>query len=147
MLVSHGAMILVIDGAEMSLFRNRGRDFLPDLELVDHRDKHVASTAEIGTDRPGRSFSSKGGTRSAYETTDYHQVEEDDFATATTETLNALAQQSNLEFIVIAAPRVLGVMRQHYTSDLRKRLVAEIDKDYVGRPAADIAKLLRHHEL
>lgn len=147
MLVSHGAMILVIDGAKMSLFRNRGNDVAADLELIEHSARHAASTAEIGTDKPGRSFSSTGHTRSAYETTDYHQVEEDDFAKAATEKLNSLARESNLEFIVVAAPHVLGIMRAHYDADLRKRLVTEIVKDYAGRPAADIAELLRHHEL
>jgi hypothetical protein len=79
MLVSHGAMILVIDGAKMSLLRNRGKDFAVDLELVEHGAKQAASTAEMGTDKPGRSFASAGRTRSAYQATDYHQAEEDDF--------------------------------------------------------------------
>jgi protein required for attachment to host cells len=147
MLVSHGTMILVIDGARMSLFRNHGKDFAGELELVEHRAQQAASTAEIGTDKPGRSFASVGRTRSAYQATDYHQAEEDDFAKAATEKLNGLAQQSNLDFIVIAAPHVLGVMRHHYSPHLRKRLIAEIDKDYAGRPAADVAELLRIHEL
>jgi protein required for attachment to host cells len=146
MLVSHGAMILVIDGAKMSLFRNRGKDFAADLELVEDGAQHAASTADLGSDKPGRSFSSKGKTRSSHETTDYHQVAEDAFAKSATEKLNSLAQQSNFEFIVVAAPRVLGEMRHHYSPDLRKRLIAEIDKDYAGRPVADIAELLRHHE-
>lgn len=105
MLVSHGDMILVIDGAKMSLFRNRGKDFATDLELVEDGAQHAA-----------------------------------------TEKLNSLAQQSNFEFIVVAPPRILGEMRHHYSPDLRKRLIAEIDKDYAGRPVADIAELLRHHE-
>jgi protein required for attachment to host cells len=146
MLVSHGAMILVIDGAKMSLFRNRGKDFAADLELVEDSAQHAASTADLGSDKPGRSFSSRGKTRSAHETTDYHQVAEDDFAKAATQKLNGLALQSNLEFIVVAAPRVLGVMRRLYSADLRKRLVAEIDKDYAGRPVADVVELLRHCE-
>ena len=146
MLVSHGAMILVIDGAKMSLFRNRGKDFATDLEMVEHSAKHAESTADLGTDKPGRSFSSKDGHRSAYESTDYHQAEEDDFATGAIAKLNALARQSNLDFIIVAAPRVLGVMRKHYSEDLRKRLTAEINKDYAGRSVADVAELLRNHE-
>lgn len=145
MLVFHGAVILVIDGAKFSLYRNRGRDFAVDLELLDHRTKRIPQTAGIGTDRPGRSFSSTGPGRSAYETTDFHQREEDDFAVQAVEKLNELAQQSNLDFIVVAAPHVLGVMRRHYSAHLRKRLVAEIDKDLAGRPASQIAELLLNH--
>ena len=146
MLISHGAIVLVIDGAKMAIFRNCGKDFAPNLELVEQTAKHAAKTAELGTDKPGRSFSSTGQARSAYQSTDYHQAEEDAFAKAATEKLNSLAQQSHLDFIVIAAPRVLGVMRQHYSSGLRKQMVAEIAKDYAGRPVADVAELLRHHE-
>ncbi len=146
MLVSHGALILVIDGGKMSLFRNRGKDFAADLELVEKGAKHAANTADLGTDKPGRSFSSTGLLRSAHQSTDFHQAEEDVFAAAATEKLNGLAKQSNLDFIVVAAPHVLGVMRQHYSTDFRKRLVAEINKDYAGRSVADIAELLRHHE-
>ncbi len=147
MFVSHGAMILVIDGAKKSLFRNRGNDVAVDLEMVEHDAKHGASTSEIGADKPGRSFNSKGKSRSAHETSDYHQVAEDDFAKAATEQLNALAHQSDVDFIVVAAPRVLGEIRRHYSVDLRKRIVAEINKDYAGHPAADVVALLRHHEL
>jgi len=147
MLVSHGAMVLVIDGAKMSLYRNAGKDFAADLDLVEHRGKHAANTADIGTDKPGRSFSAVGPGRSAYVATDYHQVEEDDFAKSAVAQLNALAHESDLDFIVVAAPHVLGVMRPHYSAELREHLVAEISKDYAGRPAADVAKLLRNHAL
>ena len=146
MLISHGAVILVIDGAKMSIFRNCGKDFAADLELIEQNAKHASSTVELGTDKPGRIFGSKRRARSAYHSTDYHQAEEDAFATAAVEKLNSLAQQSHLDFIVIAAPRVLGVMRQHYSSGLHQQMVAEIAKDYAGRPVADVAELLRHHE-
>ena len=146
MLISHGAIILVIDGGQMSIFRNCGKDFAADLQLIEQNAKHTSSTAELGTDKPGRNLSAVGRARSAYQSTDYHQAEEDAFASAAIEKLNSLAQQSTLDFIVIAAPRVLGVMRQHYSSGLRKQMVAEIAKDYAGRPASKVAELLRHHE-
>lgn len=146
MLVPHGTMIMVLDGAKMSLFRNRGKDFSPILEPIEHSRHYAAKTAALGSDRPGRSFSSNGHGRSAYQSTDYHQAEENEFAKAATETLNALAVQSKLAFIVVAAPTVLGFMRKHYGADLRRHLIGEIDKDYASRPAADIALLLRDHE-
>lgn len=147
MLVSHGAMVMVIDGARRSLFRNRGTDVAIDLEFVENETKHVENTAALGTDKPGRSFNTTGPGRSAYQSTDFHQAAEAAFAAAAAEQLNGLAQQADLDFIVVATPRVLGVMRHHYSDDLKKRLTAEIDKDYAGRPAADIAHLLRHHEM
>ena len=147
MLVAHGAMVLVIDGAKMSILRNRAKDFTADLEVVEHHEAPAAKTATTGADKPGRSFNSTGRSRSAYEGSDYHQVEEDVFGKAAIARLNALAQQSDLAFIIVAAPHVLGVIRPHYSANLRKQLSAEIDKDYAGRPAADVADLLRRHEV
>ncbi len=146
MLVTHGAIIVAIDGAKMALYRNRGKDFAADLEVLEHSAKYTASTSAMGTAKPGRTFRSMGSGRSAYQTANYHQVEEDQFAKAAVEKLNILAQQSNLDFIVVAAPHVLGVMRKHYSGDLRKRIVAEIDKDYAGRSPSDVADLLREYE-
>jgi protein required for attachment to host cells len=146
MLVFHGAMILVIDGAKLSLFRNRGRDFAIDLELVEQNAKHMEHTAEMGTDKPGRSFSSVGQGRSALETTNFHQVKEDNFAKTAIEKLNKLAELSDLDFIIVATPHVLGIMRPRYSTDLKHRLIAEIDKDFAGRPAAEVAALLLYHE-
>jgi protein required for attachment to host cells len=132
-------------GQKMSLFRNRGREFAIDLEMVEHRITHAETTADMGTDKPGRSFSSAGVGRSAYEATDFHQIEEDKFAAAAINTLNGLAQQSKFDFIIVAAPHVLGVMRHHYSADLKKRLVAEIDKDFAGRPSTEVAELLQDY--
>jgi protein required for attachment to host cells len=146
MLVSHGAIILVIDGAKISLFRNRGRAYVVDLELIEREAKPAAHAAELGTDKPGRSFSSMGQGRSAYQSSDFHQAEEDTLTMAASEKLNTLAQDSNLDFFIVAAPHALGLMRRHYSTDLRKRLVAEIDKDFAGRSAADVADLLGRHE-
>jgi protein required for attachment to host cells len=147
MLVPHGTMVMVIDGAKMSLLRNRGTDFAPALKLVDHNEHHSAKTAELGSGKPGRSLSSIGHGRSAYESTDFHQSEEDAFVKAATERLNALAISSDLRFIVIAAPHVLGVMRKQYSADLHTRLVGEINRDYAARSAADIAALLRDQDI
>jgi protein required for attachment to host cells len=73
MLVAHGTHIMVVDGAKMLLFRNRGKDFAPDLERIDHQETHVDRTANLGSDKPGRSFQSSGNGRSAHESTDYHR--------------------------------------------------------------------------
>ena len=44
--------------------------------------------------------------------------------------------------VLIAPPRTLGTIRRYLHPDARARLIAEIDKDYAGRTALEIAKLL-----
>jgi protein required for attachment to host cells len=141
MLVAHGTYVMVIDGANMSLFRNRGKDFAPDLEQLDQRESHSESSSRLGSDKPGRSFQSAGSARSAHESTDYHQQEEDRFANAAADQLNALLTDS-VNGILIAAPHVLGVMRKRLHQHTRARITAEIDKDYAGRTVVDITSLL-----
>ncbi len=141
MLVAHGMHIMVIDGAKMSLFRNRGKVSAPELELIEHREKHTKMTADLGSDKPGRSFQSVGNNQSAYESTDYHQQEEDRFANAAADQLNKLLTEGKTG-ILIAAPHVLGVIRKHLRPEVRARITVEIDKDYAGRSANDIVALL-----
>jgi protein required for attachment to host cells len=141
MLVTHGTHIMVVDGANMLLFRNRGKDFAPDLERIDHRETHVDQTVNLGSDKPGRNFQSSGHGRSASESTDYHQQEEDRFANAAADQMNELLTDS-ISAILIAAPHVLGVMLKRLNPHARARITAEIDKDYAGRSVADITALL-----
>jgi protein required for attachment to host cells len=141
MLVTHGTHIIVIDGAHMSLFRNRGKDFAPELEQIDHWESDAASSADLGSDKPGRSFQSAGNSRSALESTDYHQQEEDRFANAAADQLNGLLTD-DINGILIAAPHVLGVMRKRLNPNTRARITAEIAKNYAGRSVADITAFL-----
>ena len=141
MLVAHNTHVMVIDGANKSLFRNRGKDFAPDLERIDHRHRQTGRTSDMGTDKPGRSFQSAGNTRSAHESTDSHQQEEDRFATEAADQLNMLLTDS-ASAILIATPHVLGMMRKRLTPKARSRITAEIDKDYAQRSVDDIIALL-----
>jgi protein required for attachment to host cells len=141
MLVAHDTHIMVIDGANKSLFRNRGKDFAPDLERIDHRHRQTGRTSDMGSERPGRSFQSTGSARSAHESTDYHQQEEDRFANAAADQLNALLT-NGATAILIAAPHVLGVMLKRLEPEARSRITAVIDRDYAQRPVADITALL-----
>jgi len=141
MLIAHDTHIMVIDGANKSLFRNRGTDFAPDLERIDHRHRQTGRTSVMGTDKPGRSFQSTGNTRSAHESTDYHQQEEDRFANEAADQLNMLLT-GGASAILIATPHVLGAMRKRLSPGARSRITVEIDKDYAQRSVEDITALL-----
>ena len=47
--------------------------------------------------------------------------------------------------IVIAPPRTLGELRKHYHKEVEKRLVAEVPKDLVNVPVAEIEAILKDH--
>jgi protein required for attachment to host cells len=142
MLIEHGTLVLAMDGGRMALYRNAGRGLGCSLELLCEQERKLAATADLGSDRPGRSFSSTTGRRSAVAQTDWHQQGENSFTEVAILTLEAKARDSNCPVIVIAPPTALGVARKHYGTALRKRVIAEIDRDYAARPAEEIAAML-----
>jgi protein required for attachment to host cells len=142
MLIPHGAHVMVVDGAKMEIFRNSGKDFAPRLELVEEREKRVPRSSSLGTDQPGHAFQNLGSVGGSHEGTDFHQLAEDEFAVEAATKLGDLLRSEDARAVLVAAPRVLGVMRKQLSPRQRARLIAEIDKDYAGRPAADIAQML-----
>ena len=141
MLVAHGTLVLVVDGAKMAIYRNRGTDIAPALDEVETDHSFSPRTSVQGSDKPGRSFQSGNVGRSGYGESDLHQADEDRFAIAAAARLAARAG-ADTPLIVVAPPHALGVLRKHYPASVRAQIVAEIDKDYAGRPVADIAALL-----
>lgn len=146
MLIAHDVLIMAVDGARMSLFRNKGCVREPQLELLIEEEQNSPSTAELGDDQPGRSFQSIGNARAAYDTTDLHQKAEDEFTLEMAELLVFHMHDDDRQAVLIAPPHVLGLMRKHLPKDIKERLLAEIDKDYAGRSASDVAELLDRHE-
>lgn len=142
MLIPHGTHVMVVDGARMSLFRNSGQDFDPRLELLDEAQHHSPRTSAMGTDQPGRARQNLGTVGGAHEGTDFHQIAEDEFAAEAATRLAGLLQTEDARAVLVASPRVLGIMRWELGPKLRARLIAEIDKDFAGRSAKDVAKML-----
>lgn len=146
MLVAHDMLIMALDGARMSLFRNKGSVRAPQLELLIEEEQKSASTAELGDDQPGRSFQSSGSARGAYDTTDLHQQAEDEFTLEMAELLVFHMHDDDRRAVLIAPSHVLGLMRKHLPKDIKERMLTEIDNDYAGRTASDVAELLDRHE-
>lgn len=146
MLVPHGVHILVVDGSRMALFRNQGRDSAPKLELLSQEKDVAPRTSDMGADQPGRGFKGKGGSRTVYEQTDLHQLIEDHFAARACAKLETLLTTDGTQAILVATPRVLGLMRKALSPMLRHRVIAEIDKNYAGHSAEEVGQLLGDYE-
>jgi protein required for attachment to host cells len=141
--ISQGDWVIVCDGKKALVLENAGDEKFLNLktkEVFDHADK---ATRELGTDAPGRSYSSVGHGRSAMEQTDWHDQEEERFLHTLAKHVDAQVKAGHVKSIVIVAPpRALGMLRPVYSHDLRKALQAEIDKDLVAMPVHEIEKHL-----
>lgn len=141
--VSNGAWVLVGDGRRALLFQNHGDASLLDLRVVETRVDDNPATSEQGTDKPGRSFASRGGVRSAVEDADWHEIEEERFARAMAERINKAAELGEFsEIVIVAPPRTLGEIRKELTGKAQRKVVGELAKDLTRHPLKEIEKAL-----
>jgi len=141
--IHQGDWVVVCDGKKALVLENAGDEKFLNLktkEIFEHPD---AKTHELGTDAPGRSFSSVGSGRSALEQTDWHTQEEHRFLHKLVAHLEAAVNAGQVKsLIMVAPPRALGVLRHAYSHNVRSVLRAEIDKDFVKLPVYEIEKHL-----
>jgi protein required for attachment to host cells len=142
--VPHDAFVVVADGEKMLLFRNQGDREFPHLMVVEESEQESLSNRELRRDIPGRSFSSVGPGRSAYDEADSRQLGEDRFAAETAEMLNRRALDNEFEsLIIVAPPRTLGELRRYYHGELNRRLIGEVPKNLTNVPVPEIEKILK----
>ncbi|QHQ35798.1 host attachment family protein [Algicella marina] len=132
--IPHNAWIVVLDGEKFLLLENYGDPDLPDLRIISHDEIENPATSEQGTERPGR-LPDNGHGMSAVEQTDWHQLEQADFAADIADRLKHWAFDNRYEkLIVIAEPQTLGRLRKQLHGEVEARIIAEIDKDLTGLP-------------
>ena len=145
--IGNGDWVLVGDGKKALLLENHGDAAVLNLRRLSVRTQDNPSTADQGTDRPGRTSSSASHARSSYESTDWHALEETRFALELATEINRAAQAHEFRHIVIVAPpRTLGELRGEFSHEARKRISAEINKDLTHHTIPEIEKLLQSYE-
>lgn len=142
--LSNETWVLVADGEKALFLVNEGDAEIPVLNV--RREKHQENppTREQAANRPGRQFESVGPGRSAYEDTDWHQLEKDRFADDLADMLYKRAHRGDFERIVIvAAPSVLGEIRDKMHKEVADRVVGEVAKTLTNHPVDEIEKVLK----
>lgn len=141
--IPHDAFVFVGDGMKALVLRNEG-----DAQFLNLKAERVftdanPATHEQGTDRPGRAFASVGGARSSMEQTDWHKVEEHRFAAEVAAILERIVRERRVEaLVVVAPPRALADLRKAFHPDVKRKIIAEIDKDLTKHPIDQIEKHL-----
>jgi len=131
MKIPKGAIIAVVDGEILNLYRNDGEEIAPKLAAM--------QDAAISTENKG----SGGRHHSSSANPSDSQQEEDSFAAGTAAMLNKRVLDGQIEaLIIVAAPRTLGELRKHYHKALLAILVGEISKDLTGHSIADVEKTI-----
>lgn len=127
MILPNGAVVAVIDGKRMRLFRNTGHE--PHIDLAPMPDPDLG----------GGSTGSGSRHRSSSANPDRSRIEEDDFAAAAAGYLNREALAGRVDrMLIIADPRTLGELRKHFHDVLAAKLIGQIAKDLAGGTAESI---------
>ena len=123
----NGAMVAVVDGEKLALFRNTGNGddiSLTALPIPEIADRVVGSA----------------GRTSSGANPDNDTQAEDGFAMGVAEVLNKWVLTNKVDhLLVIAAPKTLGQLRKGWHKETTARLVGEISKDLTGHSTEDIA--------
>src|SRR5690348_11015947 len=134
--IPHDALVMVGDGARCLFFRNQGTVLEPKLAVENVFEQHNPLTHELGTDRPTRGSDFGGGwatnvgsPRSNIEQTDWHQLNEDRFTKDIAKKLYQLAHANRSQrLVIVAPPKVLGVLRKSLHKEVLARVEAEVPK-------------------
>jgi len=136
--------VLIADGARARLLTTgggaKGLEPVLDQEFIG---TNLASR-DIASDRPGRSFDSAGEGRHAMEPpTDPKRHAKQAFAHDIAEILEAARKKNGFGcLVVVAPPQALGDLRSEFGVELRRMVIAEINKDLTQVPIHELPDYL-----
>jgi protein required for attachment to host cells len=142
--IPHDAVVFVGDGQKALFLRNTGDVKYPNLITENVFTDENPPTHEQGTDRPGRVFKRAAtNRRSSVEITDWHELEKHRFVEHVAAAIEKLVRAERVKALVIVAPpRTLAQLRRAFHVDVKKRIIAEVDKDLTKHPISEIEKHL-----
>jgi len=142
--IPHDALIFVGDGRKALFLRNAGDATSPNLKTERVFVDDNPPTHEQGSDRPGRGFKrAHTNRRSGMDETDWHELEAHRFVHRVAAALERLVRERKPRALVVAAPpRTLADLRDAFHPDVKRLIIAEIDKDLTKHPVGEIEKHL-----
>lgn len=137
MKIPENALVLVADGRKAMILRNIGDEMFPNLKIEWAVMDQNPSTAEQGSDGPGRVRFQ--GRRSGVDQTDWHDQEESAFAKRTAGAFDELVRNLQATHVVVVAPpRTLSVLRRSLDSQTSSKVIGEVAQDLVNFPVGEI---------
>lgn len=136
-----GTWIVVADSEKALLLRNLTDHADPHLELVARADQPAPPE---DADRAGRRPDTGPGQMSAMEQSDIQALARDRFAGALSDRLFDHLRQGDFDrLVVVAAPQLLGRLRDELHKEVAARIVAEIPKTLTNHPLPALERLIK----
>ncbi|KAF0676710.1 host attachment family protein [Profundibacterium mesophilum] len=146
--ITKGTWVLIADGEKALILENTTDANDPNLVVRRKDEQDNPSDGEQSANRPGRMQegrpgNSASGPRSSFDDTDWHQLAKDRFADDIAELLYKQAHKGAFErIILVAAPGVLGEIREKMHKEVSNKVVAEVPKTLTNHTIGDIEKIL-----
>jgi protein required for attachment to host cells len=141
---SDRTLVAVFDGAHARFYEykqphGRLEPVLGEVSSGLHHDRR-----DIESDKPGRAFSSTGGTRHAYESQhDPRKLEKHDFVRAIAQAIEqALNQHAYDRLVVVAPERSVGEFRAVASEKVKRTVWREVAKEFAGLSDPELEKHL-----
>jgi hypothetical protein len=132
MLIPHGTIIAIVDGAHFALLRNSGDEAAPVLDAY----------AMPALDMHGYASGGQHGQMSGHDPAS--QIIEAQHSAAVVHWLNHEVLEHRIhDLIIVASPRTLGELRPHYHGQLKAVLRHELAKEMAGRTGIEVLAALR----
>ncbi len=142
--LKQGTWVVVADGEKALIFRNLTDHENPNFELLEEIEQDNLPNRDQKTHKAGRMQDTGVQQRSAVEDTDFHRLEQDRFAADLADKLYERVHSGAFEHLVlVAAPAILGEMREKMHQEVEKRIVFEIPKTLTNHPPPKIEKIVK----
>lgn len=136
--------VVVADGEKALFLCNKTDSQNPHLEVVRKEEQDNPKDIDQSANRPGRTHQSSGVGRSAYDDTDWHELAKERFASDLADILYKRAHEGAFDRIVlVAAPNVLGALRDELHQEVTNKVVGEIAKTLTNHPINEIEDIVK----
>ncbi|MFQ6548737.1 host attachment family protein [Aestuariibius sp. 2305UL40-4] len=143
--LTNGTWVLIADGEKALFLENQTDGEDPYLKVVSEQSQENPKDIDQSANRPGR-MNAPGdtGPRSAFQDTDWHELAKDRFAADLADKLYKEAHSGKFDRIVlVAAPNILGELRDQLHQEVTKKVVGEIPKTLTNHPLDEIEKIVK----
>lgn len=142
--LENGTMVVVADSEKALFMVNLTDGENPHLEVVRKDEEDNPPDREQSANRRGRVQESAGLGVSAYQETDFHELQKDRFASDLADKLYRMAHTGRFDkLVIVASPQVLGVLRGEIHKEVADRIVGEIPKTLTNHPMAEIERIVK----
>jgi len=140
--ITETTWVAVFDGGRAAVFENDGFDDAPNLRYVSGAQNDNPSTAEQGSDKPGRQRG-PGGRREAMGQTDFHALEAERFVDVFAAEIEAAAGAGKFDRLILIAPARQIARFRAQAPQARGRIAGERAGDFAHAPMEEIERAFR----